>query len=55
MVLHVRRVPELSERNPGLRGGSMKLYSRGGLLGVHQKSHNVPHRLGMGRLISIQA
>ena len=35
MVLHVRRVPERSERNLGLMGGSVKLGSRVGLLGVH--------------------
>ena len=35
MVLHVRHVPERSERNPGLMGGSVKLCSRVGLLGVH--------------------
>ena len=53
MVLHVRRVLEYSEGNPGLRGGLVELCSRGGLLGVHPKSHNVPHRLEIGRLISI--
>ena len=26
----------------------MELCSRGGLLCVHPKSHNVPHQLGMG-------
>ena len=55
MVLHIRRVPERSERqgNPSLRGGLGKLCLRGVLLGVPPKSHNVPHRLGMGRLMSI--
>ena len=53
MVLHTKCVLERSEGNLGLRGGSMELYSRGGLLGVHPKSHNALHRLGMGRLMSI--
>ena len=30
------------KKNPGLIGGSMELCSRGGLLGVCPKSHNVP-------------
>ena len=47
MVLHVRGVPECSEGNPGLRVGLVKLCLRGGLLGVHLKSHNVLHRLGI--------
>ena len=46
MMLHVRRVSERSEGNPGLRKGSVELYLRGGLLDMHQKSHNVPHKLG---------
>ena len=54
MVLLVRCVLERSEGNPSLRGGLVELCSRGEL-GVHSKSYNVPHRLGMGRLISIQA
>ena len=55
MELHVRYVLEHSKRqgNPGLRGGPMELYLKGGLLGVRQKSHNVPHWLQMGRLMSI--
>ena len=55
MVLHVRRVPRRSERegNPSLRGGSMELCLRGGLLSVCPKSHNVQHRLRMERLESI--
>ena len=55
MVIHVSHVPERSERqgNPYLRGILVKLCSRGGLLGVNLKSHNVPHRLGMGRLMSM--
>ena len=55
MVLHVRRVVEHGKRqeNLGLRGGLVELCSRGGLLGVRPKWHNVPHRLGMGRLMSI--
>ena len=53
MVLHVRCVPERVKGNLGLRGGSMELCLRIGLLDVHPKSHNVPHRLGMGRLMSI--
>ena len=53
MVFHIRCVLKHSERNLGLRGGLMKIYSRGGLLGGHPKSHNVPHRLGIGRLMSI--
>ena len=39
------------QENPGLRGGLVELCSRGGFLGVYPKSHNVPHQLGMGRLI----
>ena len=52
-MLYIRRVLECSEGNPGLRGGLVKLFSRGGLLGVHPKSHNVTHQLGMRRLITI--
>ena len=37
MVFHVRRMPVLSERNPGLREGSLELCSRGGLLVMHLK------------------
>ena len=44
MVLHIRHVPESSEGNLSLRGGSVELCMRGGFLGVHPKSHNVPHR-----------
>ena len=36
--LHVRRVSKHNERNSGLRGGSVELCLRGGLLGVHPKS-----------------
>ena len=53
MVLQVRRVLECSEGNPGFRGGSVELCSREGLLGAHPNSHNVPNRLGMGRLMGI--
>ena len=55
MVLHIRRVPKHSERqgNPGLMGDPVKLCSMRGLLSVSSKSHNVPHRLGMGRLMGI--
>ena len=53
MVLHVKRVLECNEGNLGLTGGLVELCSRGGLLDVHLKSHNVPYRLGMGRLMSI--
>ena len=52
MVLLVRCVLESNEGNPSLRGDLAELCSRGGL-GVHSNSHNVPHRLGMGRLMSI--
>ena len=38
MVLHVRHVFECSEGNPDLRGDSVELCSRGGLLGVCTKS-----------------
>ena len=31
----------------------MEFFLRGGLLGVHLKSHNVPNWLGVGRLMSI--
>ena len=48
MVLHIRRVPECSEGNLGLREGSVELFLRGGLLGVHPKSHNIPHQLRIG-------
>ena len=53
MVVHVRHVPECGEGNPGLRGGLGDLCSRGGLLGVCPKSHDVPHQLRMRRLMSI--
>ena len=55
LALQVRRVPERNDRqeNPSLRRGSVELYSIGGLLGVRPKSHNVPHLLGMRRLMSI--
>ena len=53
MVLHVRRVLKYNERNPGLREDSMEVYSKRGLLGVHSKSHNVPHQLEIGRFMSI--
>ena len=45
--VHVRRVLKHSERekNSNLRGGSMELCLRGGLLGMRPKSH-----IGMGRL-----
>ena len=49
----LRRMLGCSKGNPDLRGGSVELCSKGGLLGVYPKSHNVPHRLGMGRLMSI--
>ena len=54
MVLHVRCVPKRTDkqRNLGLRGGSVELYSSRGLLGVCPK-FNVPHRLEMGKLMSI--
>ena len=41
VVFHVKCVPERSEdkKNPCLRGGSMKLYSREGLLGMRPKSN----------------
>ena len=48
MVLHIGRVPERSEGNLGLRGGSVELCSMGGLLGLHPKSHNIPYQLGKG-------
>ena len=54
MVFHVRRVLKCNEGNPSLRGGSVELCLRGGLLTIHPKSHNVPHQLEMGRLMSIQ-
>ena len=42
MVIHIRHVlPVRSEGNPSLRGGTMELFLRGGLLGVRPKSHNV--------------
>ena len=55
MGLHIRRVLERSERqgNFGLRRGLVELCSKGGLLSVCPKSHNVPHSLGIGRLMSI--
>ena len=42
MVLHIRRVLEHSKENYGLRGGSMELCSRGGLLGVHLRVSQCP-------------
>ena len=41
VVLHVRHMPEHCERqkNPSLSGGSVELCFRGGLLGMHLKSH----------------
>ena len=54
MVFHIRHVSKCNEGNPDLSGGSVELCSRGGLLGVFtQKPHNVPHKLEMGRLMSI--
>ena len=53
MVLHIRRVLKCSEGNLGLREDLVELCLRGGLLGVYPKSHNVPHWLEMGRLMSI--
>ena len=53
MMIHVRRELKCNKENPGLRGGSVELCLKGGLLGVHPKSHNVPHQLEMGRLMSI--
>ena len=44
---------ERQKKNPDLRGDSMELCSKGRLLGVRPKSHNVPHRLEMGRLMSL--
>ena len=49
MVLHIRRVPELSKGNPSLRGGSVELYSRGGLLGVHLKVSQCPTLVRKGK------
>ena len=45
MVFRIRREPERSEGNPGLKGDSVELCSRGGLLGVHPKYHNASHQL----------
>ena len=41
MVFHVRCVPKCSEdkKNPNLMRGLIELYLRGGLLGMHPKSH----------------
>ena len=47
-MFHVRCVLERSEGNPGLKGGLVELCLRGGLLGMHPKSHNILYRLGMG-------
>ena len=57
MVLHVSCELERRESrgNPGLRENSMKHCSSEGLLGVAPKSHNVPHPLGMERLMSSYA
>ena len=43
VVLHIRRVPKCSEdkKKSSLRGGSLVLCSRGGLLGVLSKFHIV--------------
>ena len=55
LLLQVRHVSERNERqeNLSLMGGLAELFSRGGLLGVHPKSHNVPHLLGIEKFISI--
>ena len=53
MVLHVRSVLKYNERNSSLREDSVEVCSKGRLLGVHSKSHNVPHQLGIGRFMSI--
>ena len=55
MVFHVRRLPEHCEKqgNPTLRGDSVELCSSRGLLGVRLKSHNIPHRLGIRKFMSI--
>ena len=37
MVLHVRHVFECSEENPNLRGGCVKLCSRGEFSSAHPK------------------
>ena len=52
MVLHIKHVSEHDEGNPGLRGGLVEICSRGELLGMHPKSHNIAHRLGIGKLMS---
>ena len=41
------------EGNLGLRRDLMELSSRGGLLGVHLKPHNVLHKLEIEILMSI--
>ena len=49
MVLHVRRVLKRSEGIPSLRGGSMELCLRGGLLGVHPKISQCPTSIRNGK------
>ena len=41
------------EGNLGLRRDLVELSSRGGLLGVHPKPHNILHQLGIKILMSI--
>ena len=57
MVLHVRCELERSEsqQNLGLKEDLVELCSREGLLGVPPNFHNVPHPLGMERLMSSYA
>ena len=49
MVFHVRRVPQHNEENFGLKGGSVELCSRRGLLGVYLKSHKCPTSVRNGK------
>ena len=53
MLLHVRRVPKFSERNLDLIGRLGGILFEGRIVGCAPKSHNVPHRLRMERLMSI--
>ena len=49
MVFHVRRVSQCSEGNFGLRGGSVELCSRKGLLSVYPKPHKCSTSVRKGK------
>ena len=49
MVFHVRRVSERSEGKSWFEGRLIELCLRGGLLGVHLKSHKCPRLVRKGK------